>query len=107
PGQGSRLGLLAMRRHFGLPDTRLGPTAVAVGSFDGVHLGHRAVLDRLLASARDSGVSPAWITFDPHPRCVLDPVHCPRQIPTLDERLSLVRPLRIEHAIVLALTRPL
>jgi riboflavin kinase/FMN adenylyltransferase len=96
-----------MRRHFGLPETRLGPTAVAVGSFDGVHLGHRSVLDRLLASARDSGLSPAWITFDPHPRCVLDPANCPQQITTLDERLSLVRPLGIEHAIVLGFTRAL
>ena len=96
-----------MRRYFGLPDARLGPTALAVGSFDGVHLGHRAVLERLLACAAAGGLAPAWITFDPHPRCVLDPVNCPQQITTLDERLSLVRPLGIEHAIVLGFTRSL
>jgi len=96
-----------VRRHFGLPEERLGPTALAVGSFDGVHLGHRAVLDRLLGSAREHGLTPAWITFDPHPRCVLDPVNCPQQITTLDERLSLVAPLGMEHAIVLPFNRAL
>ncbi|HEY7200038.1 MAG TPA: riboflavin biosynthesis protein RibF [Candidatus Dormibacteraeota bacterium] len=96
-----------MRRHFGLPDERLGPTALAVGSFDGVHLGHRAVLDRLRGAAHERGLVPAWITFDPHPRCVLDPVNCPQQITTLDERLSLVASLGMEHAIVLPFTRAL
>jgi riboflavin kinase/FMN adenylyltransferase len=96
-----------MLRYFGLPETPLGPAALAVGSFDGVHLGHRAVLERLVATARRDGLTPAWITFDPHPRCVLDPVNCPQQITTLDERLSLARPLGIEHAIVLGFTRTL
>ena len=96
-----------MRRSFGLPDQRLGPTALAVGSFDGVHLGHRAVLDRLLATARARDLTTAWITFDPHPRCVLDPVNCPQQITTLDERLSLGRRLGVEHAIVLGFNRAL
>jgi riboflavin kinase/FMN adenylyltransferase len=96
-----------VRRYFGLPDRRLGPTALAVGSFDGVHLGHRAVLDRLLATARARDLARAWITFDPHPRCVLDPVNCPQQITTLDERLSLVKPLGVEHAMVLGFNRAL
>ena len=96
-----------MRRYFGLPEVRLGPTALAVGSFDGLHLGHRAVLDRLVACARPGGLAPAWITFDPHPRCVLDPGNCPQQITTLDERLSLAGPLGVEHAIVLTFTRAL
>jgi riboflavin kinase/FMN adenylyltransferase len=96
-----------VRRYFGLPDVRLGPTALAVGSFDGVHRGHCAVLERLLATARDGDLAPAWITFDPHPRCVLDPVNCPAQITTLDERLSLARPLGIEHAIVLGFNKAL
>jgi riboflavin kinase / FMN adenylyltransferase len=96
-----------MRRYFGLPEARLGPATLAVGSFDGVHLGHRAVLDTLLATARERDLTPAWITFDPHPRCVLDPVHCPQQITTLDERLSLVAPLGIQHAIVLGFTQAL
>ncbi|HKF76445.1 MAG TPA: riboflavin biosynthesis protein RibF [Candidatus Dormibacteraeota bacterium] len=96
-----------MRRHLGLPETRLGPTALAVGSFDGVHLGHRAILERLRAIAAAQGLGSAWITFDPHPRCVLDPANCPPQITMLDERLALVEPLGLDHAIVLAFTREL
>ncbi len=96
-----------MRRHLGLPEARHRPRALAIGSFDGVHVGHRAVLERLLATARSRQLTPAWITFDPHPRCVLDPVNCPQQITTLDERLSLVAPLGMEHAIVLPFTRAL
>jgi riboflavin kinase/FMN adenylyltransferase len=95
-----------MRRYFGLPDVRLGPTVLAVGSFDGVHLGHRAVLDRLPRAAA-TGLESAWITFDPHPRCVLDPANCPQQITTLEERLSLVKALGVGHAIVLEFNRAL
>lgn len=94
-----------MHRHFGLPAERLGPTALAIGSFDGLHLGHQAVLDCLRRVAAEDGLSVAWITFDPHPRCVLDPANCPQQITTLDERVRLVEPLGVEHAIVLEFTR--
>jgi riboflavin kinase / FMN adenylyltransferase len=93
--------------HFGLPADRLGPSALAVGSFDGVHLGHRSVLERLLTTARSEQLRAAWITFDPHPRCVLDPANCPAQITTLEERLRLVRPLGVQEAIVLEFTRAL
>ena len=94
-----------MRRHFGLPAERLGPTALAIGSFDGLHLGHRVVLECLRGLAREHGLGVAWITFDPHPRCVLDPANCPQQITTLDERLRLGEQLGVEHAIVLEFTR--
>ena len=90
-----------MRVHFGLPAPRLGPAALAIGSFDGVHLGHRAVLDRLLTSARKEGLTPALITFDPHPRCVLDPASCPPMITTLEERLGLMQWLGVQDLIVL------
>ncbi len=96
-----------MRRFFGLPASRLGPTALAIGSFDGVHLGHHRLLEVLVAAARRQRLTPACITFDPHPRCVLDPVNCPQQITTLDERLALLDASGIESGVVLAFTRQL
>ncbi len=81
--------------------------ALAIGSFDGLHLGHQAVLRELSGQAARRDLGRAWITFDPHPRCVLDPANCPAQITTLDERLQLVRELQVDEAIVVAFDRAL
>lgn len=61
------------------------PTAVTVGVFDGVHLGHRTLIDRLQAT----GHMPTVLTFDPHPAEVLSPGTHPRLITTIEERLDL------------------
>ena len=61
------------------------PTAVTVGVFDGVHLGHRTLIDRL----QTTGYVPTVLTFDPHPAEVLSPGTHPRLITTIDERLDL------------------
>ena len=49
-----------------------GPSVVTVGFFDGVHLGHRAVFARTVEAARERGVRAVAVTFDRHPREVLD-----------------------------------
>jgi riboflavin kinase/FMN adenylyltransferase len=46
---------------------------VAIGNFDGVHRGHRSVLDRALEIAREAGVPALVLTFEPHPRSVFQP----------------------------------
>jgi riboflavin kinase / FMN adenylyltransferase len=80
---------------------------LTVGSFDGVHLGHLDVIRHLKAAADAERVSPALITFEPHPRCVLDPANCPSSITTLREKLGLVEAAGVEHAIVLRFDREL
>ena len=50
---------------------------------------------------------PALMTFEPHPRCVLDPANCPQSVTTLQEKLALVESLGIEHAIVIRFDRAL
>jgi len=72
-----------------------------------VHRGHRAVIDRVVAAAHDSDAQPALITFEPHPRCVLDPANCPQSITTLQEKLALLEAAGVEHAIVLRFDREL
>jgi riboflavin kinase/FMN adenylyltransferase len=58
------------------------------------------------AAAAEHG-QPALITFEPHPRCVLDPANCPQSITTLQEKLALLEAAGIEHAMVLRFDRAL
>ena len=81
--------------------------ALTVGSFDGVHLGHVDVIRHGVQAAGEAGAAPALITFEPHPRCVLDPANCPQSITTLREKLDLVGQSGIEHAIVIRFDREL
>jgi riboflavin kinase/FMN adenylyltransferase len=79
-------------RGVGELETR--PRAVAVGTFDGVHLGHRRVLEAALAA----GLTPTVVTFDPHPRIALG--YEVELLTTLERRLELVADLGIEEALV-------
>ncbi len=81
--------------------------ALTVGSFDGVHLGHADVIRRTVAAAAADGAQPALMTFEPHPRCVLDPANCPQSVTTLQEKLAHIESLGIEHAIVIRFDRAL
>jgi riboflavin kinase / FMN adenylyltransferase len=92
---------------MGLPASPIGAVTLTVGSFDGVHLGHVDVIRRTVAAALADRVQPALLTFEPHPRCVLDPANCPPSVTTLQEKLALVESLGIEHAIVIRFDRAL
>ncbi|HVZ48430.1 MAG TPA: bifunctional riboflavin kinase/FAD synthetase [Gemmatimonadaceae bacterium] len=62
------------------------PSVVTVGTFDGVHRGHRFVLDRLVARAHAQGLRSVVVTFEPHPLRVVNPPAAPRLLTTLDEK---------------------
>ena len=81
--------------------------ALTVGSFDGVHLGHVDVIRHLVAAAQETRSQSALLTFEPHPRCVLDPGNCPQSITTLQEKLALIEAAGIDHVIVLRFDREL
>jgi riboflavin kinase/FMN adenylyltransferase len=81
--------------------------ALTVGSFDGVHLGHLDVIRHTVEAAAASGAAPALITFEPHPRAVLDPANAPQSITTLTEKLALLEAAGVEHGIVLRFDREL
>jgi riboflavin kinase/FMN adenylyltransferase len=80
---------------------------LTIGSFDGLHLGHLDVIKHVIASAKAADAQPALLTFEPHPRCVLDPANCPQSITTLQEKLALVEAAGIGHAIVMRFDREL
>jgi riboflavin kinase/FMN adenylyltransferase len=81
------------------------PSVVTVGFFDGVHLGHRAVLARTVGVARRRGVRAVAITFDRHPREVLTPGSEPRLLTTVERRASLIEDTGVDTLVVLAFTQ--
>lgn len=72
-----------------------------------MHLGHLDVISHVVRSADEVGGQSAVITFEPHPRCVLDPANCPSSITTLREKLDLIGKAGVDHAIVLRFDREL
>ena len=72
-----------------------------------MHLGHLDVIKHVVDSAKALDAQPALLTFEPHPRCVLDPANCPQSITTLQEKLALIEAAGVEHAIVLRFDREL
>jgi riboflavin kinase/FMN adenylyltransferase len=84
-----------------------GPSVLAIGNFDGVHAGHRMILRRVAAIARERGLTPAVLTFDPHPARVLAPERAPKLISTIAQRLRRMENEGVEAAMLLAFSREL
>ena len=80
------------------------PSVVTVGFFDGVHLGHRAVIDTTVARARERGVRSVAVTFDRHPREVLSPGKEPRLLTTVERKAALIGDSGIDVLLVLEFT---
>lgn len=83
------------------PDLGAG-SAVTIGAYDGVHLGHRAVIDRVRAEAATRDLSSAVVTFDRHPASVVRPESAPLLLCDLDQKLELLESTNIDIAVVIA-----
>ena len=81
-----------------------GPSVVALGVFDGVHLAHRTILDTAVSRAGRDGGTAVVCTFDPHPAEVLQPDRAPLPITTLDERLELIAMSGVALTVVVPFT---
>lgn len=82
----------------------LGPSIVTLGNFDGVHLGHQAVLTRMVEDARSRGQVAIAMTFDPHPKAVHDPVHPPVLVTGIDDRLERLEQTGLDGVLVIRYT---
>jgi riboflavin kinase/FMN adenylyltransferase len=81
-----------------IDDAGLSPAAsvVTMGNFDGIHLGHQALVLRSLEEARRRNVASVVLTFDPHPLKVLAPARAPRLILTPEDKIELLQDLGVD-----------
>ena len=81
-----------------------GPCATTIGNFDGVHLGHQALMMHVASLARQRNWKAAVLTFDPHPAKVVAPDRAPKMIMTIDERAEVMGSLGIQEVLILPFT---
>jgi len=79
---------------------RLERPVLTVGNFDGIHLGHRAILETVVTRARERDGNAVVYTFEPHPRKVLQPDRAPRLLTTLEQKLELLEAAGIDAVVV-------
>jgi riboflavin kinase / FMN adenylyltransferase len=85
-----------------LPKQRCEPIALAIGNFDGMHLGHQALLNQLIMVTKTKGLTPAVMTFEPHPREFFTPLNAPERLSNLREKLEQFDTFKVEKVFVCA-----
>ena len=81
------------------------PTAITIGTFDGVHVGHRKILERLIINSRVLGLKSTVLTFFPHPRMVLQQDVSILLLNTVEEKIRIMRELGLDYLIVHPFTK--
>lgn len=81
------------------------PCVVTIGTFDGVHIGHKAILKRLITSAQKENMASVVLTFFPHPRMVLQKDTGIKLINTINERKELLEKTGLDHLVVHPFTK--
>ncbi len=76
------------------------PVALTIGNFDGVHVGHRAMVERVIAQARTRGIESCVMTFEPHPREFFAPDKAPARLTSRREKLELLAALGVDIVLV-------
>jgi riboflavin kinase/FMN adenylyltransferase len=92
-------------RSIGDLATLPGPLFLAIGVFDGVHLGHQAVISTSAGHVKETGGTAVVVTFDPHPVKVLRPESAPHLLTATKHKMALIRDLGVAHLLVLRFDR--
>lgn len=87
--------------------TGFGPSVVAIGKFDGVHVGHQAVLERMKEDARSANARSVAVTFDRNPLEILRPEICPENVVSTERKIELLGELGLDATLVLTFDRTL
>jgi riboflavin kinase / FMN adenylyltransferase len=85
-------------RHF--PTHATNAKALAIGNFDGLHLGHQALLTKLVATAKQQRLVSAVMTFEPHPREYFSPQNAPARLSSLREKLEYVEEAGVQEVYI-------
>ena len=88
-----------------LPTAKPSPLALAIGNFDGMHLGHQSLLVRLQEVAQAQNLTPAVMTFEPHPREFFTPLNAPARLSNLREKLEYFQSLNVQKVFVCAFNK--
>ncbi len=88
-----------------LPTAKPSPLALAIGNFDGLHLGHQSLLARLQEVAQAQNLTPAVMTFEPHPREFFTPLNAPARLSNLREKLEYFQNLNVQKVFVCAFNK--
>lgn len=89
-----------MRLYRGIPARSDHPLALTIGNFDGVHVGHQAMVERLRAAAQSRGLPAAVMTFEPHPREFFSPDQAPARLTALRDKAECLRALGVDRLYV-------
>jgi len=88
--------------HYNLQTLNLQKPIITIGNFDGVHLGHKKILQMLVETAKKNGGESVLLTFWPHPRCVFEEGECSlRFLTTVDEKIAELEKTGLDHTVVL------
>ena len=79
-------------------------SVVTIGVFDGLHIGHRVIINRVVTEAKKSGRASVVITFYPHPRKALKPGHSIPSLISLRHRIKLIGELGVDRLLVIKFT---
>lgn len=98
--------ILNVQIHYGLDNFEASKPVVTIGTFDGVHLGHREVIDELKRISCQTGGESVIFTFSPHPRMIITPTEDTiRLLSTIEEKTLLLKQLGIDRLIIYPFTR--
>ena len=87
-------------RHFPLSSST--PIGLTIGNFDGVHIGHQVLIEKLIAESKKRKLTPSVMTFEPHPKEFFTPENAPTRLTTLREKLEFFLSYGIEKVFVCA-----
>jgi riboflavin kinase/FMN adenylyltransferase len=87
-------------RHFPLSSNT--PIGLTIGNFDGVHIGHQVLIEKLIAESKKRKLTPSVMTFEPHPKEFFTPENAPTRLTTLREKLEFFLSYGIEKVFVCA-----